>query len=211
MTPAAADGSDRGTGEPAAPKTRVPLTGHEVGHLRIKRGLSRTKIFADPNLPDLLHGRWGRQPQVVTEGGDVTLTYPRFRMKRWGTEEITLNASVPWDISIDGNVRHVKADLTLLKLRSLTIKGSAGHLVLMLGKPRDEVPIELRAADRLTIKRPAESPVRIELAGGAAKVVVDDQSYGAIGGKTVLTTGPVLRNAYHLKIYGARRLRVATL
>jgi hypothetical protein len=40
---------------------------------------------------------------------------------------------------------------------------------------------------------------------------VDDQTYGAIGGNTVLTTGPVLRNFYNLTLHAARRLRVTSL
>lgn len=212
LTLAAADGVDPGEGRPtAAPTTEVPLAGESAGHLRIKRGLDHARITTDPKLPDLLHGRWRSEPQVVADDGVVTLTYPRFRVARWGTNEIALNGSIPWDISIDGKVRDVQADLRLLKLRSLVVKGSVSRLVLVLGKPRDEVPIELSSGDRVTIRRPAESQVRIQITGGAAQVVVDDQTYGAIGGNTVLTTGPVLRNAYHVKIAGAHRLRVTTL
>lgn len=212
LTSAAAASPDPGEGRPAtAPTTKVPLAGESAGHLRIKRGLDHARITADPKLPDLLHGWWRRRPGVAADDGLVTLTYPRFRRARRGTNDITLNASVPWDITVDGGVCDVQADLRLLKLRSLTVEGAVSRVVLVLGKPRGEVPIELRSADRVTIRRPAESQLRIQITGGAAQVVVDDQTYGAIGGNTVLTTGPVLRNAYHVKIAGAHRLRVATL
>jgi hypothetical protein len=182
-----------------------------VGHLRIERGLDRTRITTDRLQGDLLHGWWKRGPKVAAESGVVTLTYPRFRPALWGTDEITLNVAVPWDISINGGVQRVGVDLRGLLLRSFTIAGSASRLALVLGKPDRDVQVDLRSADRVTIRRPPETQVRIRIAKGATQVVVDDQTYGAIGGETVLTTGPIVRNAYHVNLVGARRLRVTTL
>jgi hypothetical protein len=182
-----------------------------VGHLRIKRGLHRARITTDPKLGDLLHGSWRRQPKVAAEDGTVTLTYPRFRAVRWGTDEIVLNATVPWDITIEGGVHHVGVDLRGLLLRSFSIERSASRLALVLGKPDRDVQVDLRSADRMTIRRPQETQVRVRVAKGAAQVAVDDQTYGAIGGETVISTGPVVRNAYHVNVIGARRLRVTTL
>lgn len=182
-----------------------------VGHLQIRRGLHRARITTDPKLGDLLHGSWRREPKVAAEDGVVTLTYPRFRAVRWGTDEIVLNATVPWDISIQGGVHRVGIDLRGLLLRSFSIGGSASRLALVLGKPDQDVQVDLKSADRVTIRRPRETQVRVRVAKGAAQVVVDDQTYGAIGGETVLNTGPVVRNAYHVNVTGARRLRVTTL
>jgi hypothetical protein len=147
---------------------------------------------------------------VAADNGDVTLTYSRFRAARWGTDEITLNPTVPWDISVEGGVHRVGADLRGLLLRSFSIQGSASRLALVLGKPDDDVQVDLKSADRVTIRRPQDTQVRVRVVKGAAEVVVDDQRYGAIGGETILTTGPVLRKAYHLTVTGARRLRVTT-
>jgi hypothetical protein len=193
------------------PRTKIPRADVSVGHLRIKRGLQRARITTDPKLGDLLHGSWRREPKVAAENGHVTLTYPRFRSVPWGTDEIILNATVPWDISIEGGVHRVGVDLRGLLLRSLSIDGSASRLALVLGKPDRDVQVDLKAADRVTIRRPQETQVRVRLAKGADRVVVDDQTYGAIGGETILKTGPVVRNAYHLNVIGARRLRVTTL
>ena len=63
----------------------------------------------------------------------------------------------------------------------------------------------------MTIRRPENTQVRIQVTRGAAQVVVDDQTYGAIGGETVLTTGPVVSNSYYVKVSAARRLRVTTI
>jgi hypothetical protein len=194
-----------------APRTKIPLADVSVGHLRIKRGLHRARITTDAKLGDLLHGSWRWKPKVVADSGVVTLTYPRFRAARWGTDEIVLNPTVPWDISIQGGVHRVGADLRGILLRSVSIEGSASRLALVLGKPDRDVQVDLKSADRVTIRRPQETQVRVRVAKGAAEVVVDDQTYGAIGGETILTTGPVLRNAYHLNVTGARRLRVTTL
>jgi hypothetical protein len=192
------------------PRTKVPRADVSVAHLRIKRGLHRARITTDSKLGDLLHGSWKREPKVAVEGGVVTLTYPRFRSVRWGTDEITLNPTVPWDISIEGGVHRVGIDLRGLLLRSFSIAGSASRLALVLGKPDQDVQVDLKSADRVTIRRPENTQVRVRVAKGASQVVVDDQTYGAIGGETTLNTGPVLRNAYHLNVIGARRLRVTT-
>jgi hypothetical protein len=193
------------------PRTKIPRADVSVGHLRIKRGLHRARITTDPKLGDLLHGSWRREPKVAAEDGVVTLTYPRFRAVRWGTDEIVLNATVPWDISIEGGVHRVGVDLRGLLLRSFNVAGSASRLALVLGKPDRDVQVDLKSADRVTIRRPQETQVRVRVAKGAAEVAVDDQTYGAIGGETILKTGPVVRNAYYVNVTGARRLRVTTL
>ena len=194
-----------------APRTKIPRADVSVGHLRIKRGLDRTRITTDRLQGDLLHGSWKREPKVAAENGVVTLTYPRFRPTLWGTDEITLNVTVPWDISIHGGVHRVGVDLRGLLLRSFTIEGNASRLALVLGKPDRDVQVDLKSADRVTIRRPQETQVRVRIAKGATQVVIDDQTYGAVGGETILTTGPIVRNAYHLNVIGARRLRVTTL
>lgn len=192
-------------------RTKVPRTDVTVGHLRIKGGLERARITTDPRLGDLLHGSWKQEPKVVAEDGAVTLTYPRLRRVRRGTDEITLNASVPWEISIRGRVHRVGVDLRGLLLRSFTIDGGASRLALVLGKPDRDVEIDLEAADRVTVRRPEDTQVRVRIAKGAAQVAVDDQTYGTIGGETVLSTGPIVRNSYLVNVIGARRLRVTTL
>jgi hypothetical protein len=192
-------------------RTKVPRGDVSVGHLVIKRGLERVRITTDPRLGDLLHGSWAWAPKVTVEDGVVTLANPRLRRARWGTDEITLNASVPWDISIHGRVHRVGVDLRGLLLRSFTIDGGASRVALVLGKPDRDVQVDLEAADRVTIRRPEDTQVRLRIAKGASQVAVDDQTYGALGGETVLTTGPVVRNSYHVHVVGARRLRVTRL
>jgi hypothetical protein len=208
---ARATGGSRGAGEAGTgPVTRVPLDKAGAGHLRVARGLSSARLTVRSDLGDLLHGRWRREPAITAEDGDVTLTFPRGRRLRRGTDEIVLSSSVPWDISVQGGVDQVGADLRWLKLRSLVVAGGGSRLTLALGKPEGEVPIRFRSVDRVTIRRPAESQVRVHVHKGASQVVVDDQSYGAIGGETVLTTGPVLHNFYNVEVVAARRLRVTT-
>lgn len=199
------------TPEAPEPTTRIPLDGVTHGHLRIKPGVHGATLSARPKLGDLLHGRWRREPKVTAEDGTVTLAFPRLRRVRSGTDEITLNGSIPWDITIEGGAQRVGADLRLLKLRSLRIAGSVSQLTLVLGKPDGDVHLDLESADRLTIRRPEHTQVRIHVTKGAAQVAVDDQNYGALGGDTVLTTGPVVSNSYYLKVTGARRLRVTTI
>jgi hypothetical protein len=198
------------------PETRVPRADATEGHLRIER-LDDANITTDPKLGDLLHGSWRAKPKVDAADGLVTLTYPRFRLARTarrvrpGKDEITLNATVPWDISLLGGVNRLGADLRGLELRSFRVEGGASRLVLLLGKPDRDVHLDLTSADRVTIRRPQGTQVRIRIAKGATNVTVDDQYYRAIGGETILTTGPIVWNDYHLNLTGARRLRITTL
>jgi hypothetical protein len=97
-------------------------------------------------------------------------------------------------------VHRVGADLSQLKLRSLNISGGACRFALVLGRPDGEVRIDLNAADRVTIRRPVTTEVRLRVAKGASQVVVDDQVLGAGGGETVLTTGPAVYNFYNVNV-----------
>ena len=203
------------TTPPGEPDTKVALTTESVGRLRFRRGLDGVELTANPMLDDLLHGWWRREPDVTTDGGAVTVTYPRRWWPRWapqlGKDDIALNPSVPWEISVEGGVHRVGADFSLLKLRSFKVGGAASRLALVLGKPEGEVQIDIASADRVTIRRPRTVEVRVRIASGASQVVVDDQTYNAIGGETVLNTGPVLSKAYFVNVRAARRLRVTTI
>lgn len=194
------------------PLTKIPRADVEVAQLRIEGGLHGASIKTEPGLGDLLHGSWKKGPKVAAEDGVVTLTYPRFRLdRRRRNDEITLDPTVPWDISMQGGVERVVADLRGLLLRSLTVKGGASRLWIVLGAPDRDVEINITSGDRVTLRRPADTQVRVRIDKGATEVVVDDQTYGAVAGETVLTTGPVVWNSYHLNLVGARRLRIATL
>lgn len=204
-----------GPADPGAPSgdplTKVPRSDATEGRLRIERGLDGATIRTAAGLGDLLQGSWKAAPEVAVEGGSVTLRYSRFRRTRPTGDVITLNAAVPWDITIEGGVHHVEADLRGIKLRSLTIEGRVSRSVLVLGPPDQDVRLDLGSADRLTVRRPREVEVRVRITRGAAQVAVDDQTYRAIGGETVLSTGPILQRAYHLTLPAARRLRITTL
>lgn len=199
------------TGPADLPVTKVPRADVAEGRLHIERGLDGATIRTAAGLGDLLQGAWQSAPEVAVDGGTVTLRYPRFRRTRPKGDVITLNAAVPWDLSIDGGVHHVEADLRGIKLRSLTVKGSLSRSVLLLGPPDQDVRLDLGSVDRLTVRRPQEVQVRVRITKGAAQVAVDDQTYRAIAGETVLTTGPILRHDYHLDVTAARRLRITTL
>jgi hypothetical protein len=192
--------------------TKVPRGESAEARLRIERGLEDATIRTASGLGDLLHGSWTAAPEVTVDGGAVTLRYPRSRRSRPGGDVITLNAAVPWDITIQGRVHGVEADLRGIRLRSLTVEGGGmSRSVILLGQPDQDVHLDLGAADRVTVRRPQEAQVRVRITGGASQVVIDDQTYRALGGETVLTTGPIVWNDYHLALTAANRLRVTTL
>ena len=38
----------------------------------------------------------------------------------------------------------------------------------------------------MTVRRPSEVPVRLQIRGGASKLAFDEQAFGAVGGRTQL-------------------------
>src|SRR5215472_9312263 len=95
----------------------------------------------------------------------------------------------------------------------LEITGGASHLELTLGQPHGVVPVRVRGgASHVTIWRPADVPVGVSVRGGVRELELDDQRFGAIGGRTQVSTGAwrQAESRYDLEIGGgASHLTVA--
>jgi hypothetical protein len=167
----------------------TPLGSADHAKLEVARGASRVTIHAEREVPDLFRARFeGPQPMVLGDDGRVTIEYPRISPSGWlrpdrRAAEVLLNASIPWEIVFSGGVSRLRADLSLLRLQSLELGHGVSDAELVLPRPRGIVRVEVRGGvSKAAIHRPAGVGVRLSLAGGATKLTLDDEHFGAMGG-----------------------------
>jgi hypothetical protein len=75
---------------------------------------------------------------------------------------------------------------------------------VQLGVPDNEVQVRVTGgASQLSFARPAGVPVRVDVRGGASKLVIDDQSLGSVSGIVSLSSrDDVTRPGYVFVITG---------
>lgn len=169
----------------------APLVDLARGRLVVSSPVSRLIVQADAAIADLYRARFeGPAPDVKVKDGEVAVRYPR---RLWGlggslgggerTAEITLNATIPWQIAIQGGAFEVDARLRGLDLSGLEIKGGASTIRIELPEPSANlVPIRISGgASEISIRRPAAVATRAHLKGWAAAFVFDQQTFGGLG------------------------------
>ena len=197
----------------------APLGSITGGHLEFVRGASNVTIHTDYATANLYHARCkGPEPRVRAEGGVVTIEYPRtFHPFDWRkrTVEVALNSSIPWEIRVRGGASRLDADLSGLRLSSFEVAGGASRVELRLPKPSNTVHLRVDGgASNVTISRPEGVAARVRVGGGATKLSLDDQHFGAIGGETRLESPDYATavDRYEIEVTGgANNLTVGTL
>ena len=169
----------------------APLGSMERGRLVFAHGAARLTLRAASGMDDLYRARFeGPAPKIEVEEG--TVTFRRFRRftlfdLHRHSEEVTLNAAVPWEIEVRGGAARIEADLGGLEVSSFVFKGKTSDLDLTLPEPAGTIPIRLSgSASKMSISRPAGVEARMNLKGGAATLTFDEQSFDAVGGKVRL-------------------------
>jgi hypothetical protein len=192
----------------------APLGAARAGRLEFVRGVSLITIDAY-TMPDLYRARFeGPAPKVQAQNGSVTVQYRRLSLAEWAryallwgrhAAEITLNATIPWQISIRSGVSKLTADLRGLRLDGFTVNGGASEVALLLPKPNGVVAIRIvGGASNLTLHRPPGVAAAIRVRGGASKLTFDDQHFGGVGGGIRLATqdAPNAADRYEIEITG---------
>jgi DNA-binding MarR family transcriptional regulator len=172
----------RETPEVAATDFAAPLRGLESARLAFSVGAVGVILHGETGMDDLYRARFeGTVPDVKVKDGTVTIRYPRraqFLAWRKRSAEVTLNAAIPWVITLQGGAADVNADLSALELAGLEYKGGVASLQLTLPKPSGVVPIRISgAAAAYIFRRPAGVAACIHLKGWSTQLVFDDQSY----------------------------------
>ena len=197
----------------------APLGSTTGGRLEFVRGASNVTIHTDYATASLYQVRSeGPEPRVRAEGGVVTIEYPRtFHPFDWRkrTPEVTLNGSIPWEIRVRGGASRLNADLSGLQLSSFEVAGGASRVELRLPKPSGTVHLRVDGgANNVTIHRPEGVAARVRVGGGATKLSLDDQHFGAIGEETRLESLDYATavDRYEIEVTGgANNLTVGTL
>jgi len=169
-------------------ESSAPPSASERAHrLELVRALNLT-LRGDRSMQDLYRTRFeGRPPRVRKQDDSVTVEYPRGLLgldRRRSASWITLNAGVPWRIEALGTLTKLTADLGGVALQAFEVsKGGASRVVLTLPRPSGEVPIRIAGGlYDVRIQRPAGVPARVQVAGGASQLTLDDQRFRAVGG-----------------------------
>jgi DNA-binding MarR family transcriptional regulator len=170
----------------------APLDSVDSGRLVFASGASRLTLRAASEMDDLYWARFeGAPPKVEVEGGTVTFRYSR-RFQLFGdwrkhSEEVTLNAAIPWEVEVRGGAARTEADLTGLELSSFVLKSGTSNLTLALPEPSGVVPVRLLGgASKVSIRRPTGTEARLTMKGGASELTFGEQSFDALGGKVRL-------------------------
>jgi hypothetical protein len=169
----------------------VHLAAAQAGRLHLESGVARLMLRAERRLGYMMQARFeGPPPNVRREGETLTIRYPRalhpFEWRR-RRGDVSLNASIPWDVSMKGGMSQVVADLQDIDLRSLQFGGGVSDVEALLPPPGQPVTVELGGGvSNVRLLRPAEVPVRLRISGGASKLQFDQDFFGAVGGRTRL-------------------------
>jgi DNA-binding MarR family transcriptional regulator len=179
------------------------------GRLVFANGASRLTLRAASGMDDLYRARFeGTPPKIEVQDGTVTFRRSRrFQLfdSHRHSEEVTLNAAVPWEVEVRGGAARIDADLGGLELTSFVLKGGISDLTLTLPEPSGVVPIRLfGSAAKASIRRPAGVEARLSVNGGVSKLTFDEQSFDALGGKVHLQSPGYdgASDRYHIEVSG---------
>src|SRR5215212_4291055 len=150
------------------------------GRLRFTNGAHRVVIRAGSHLRGLYRARFGeRMPVVKVRGGVVSIRYTRVASCDWTGNhperpaEVALNAGIPWDVEVRGGASRLLADLSGLRLGSLSVDGGASRLEVVLPDPSGAVSVViLGGASNVAIRRPEGVAARLRVEGGVTNLTL---------------------------------------
>jgi DNA-binding MarR family transcriptional regulator len=185
----------------------APLGNLASGQLVIPSGLIQLALRASRTMDELFQARFeGTLPDVKADNGVVTIRYPRRLWilpgaKQSAVAEVTLNASIPWRISIKGGASVINAELGGLELAGLEIAGGMSMIRVDLPAPSGVVPIRMSGgASEIDLRRPAGVPARVHLKGWVSTMIFDDQTFSNMGSDVRLQSPGFEATAPHFDI-----------
>lgn len=167
---------------------RVPFEGATSGRLVFEGGAAEVELRGQKGLASLLETRFLAHARVRRSGEAVRVRLPRTGLFDWvfgsfreGPGELVLSADVPWDVEIVGGASHVTADLRLVQLRRLRVRGGVTHLALALGRPEGRVSLSVDGGvSHVEVLRPRGVPVRVRASGGFSHVELDGRERSGV-------------------------------
>jgi DNA-binding MarR family transcriptional regulator len=193
----------------------APIGGLSRARLLFKAGAHELLLRGTSDIDELYRAKFdGSVPQVRLRDGVVTIQYKGGWQLGWHERrtDVSLNASIPWDVEIVGGAGKLQGKLASLDLRSFDLTGGVDQFRLTLGPPRGVVPIRFtRGANRIRLERPTGAAVRLTLRGGAGRIDFDQQRLGGTGNTVMESPGAASApDRYEVEIEGgAGRITIA--
>jgi DNA-binding MarR family transcriptional regulator len=170
----------------------APVGGLSRARLLFKSGANELLIRGSADIDDLYRATFdGPVPQVRLRDGIVTIQHKGRLQWDWRDRRanVSLNASVPWDVEVVGGSSKLQGVLGSVDLRSFELNGGVDQLRLILGRPTGIVPIRLvGGANNARFERPTGVHVQLQISGAAGGVEFDRQKLGATAGPSLLET-----------------------
>jgi hypothetical protein len=169
----------------SAERVAVPLpgTGCKEARLSFDNGVERLQLHADQALRALLEARFGEPlPVVWSTQCNVHVEYPLGSrlLRRTRPNTIRVSTAMAWSLDVHGGTADMAADLAAVRVGAVSFHGGVAHSYLALGRPHGLCTIRLSSVKDLRLTRPANAPVRLEVAKGATNVRLDDRRFGAV-------------------------------
>jgi DNA-binding MarR family transcriptional regulator len=183
----------------------APLGGLTGARLAFRSGASELVLAAAGDLSELYRASFeGAVPQVRVRDGTVSVQYRGMPFDwRKRSADITLNASIPWDIEIHGGASSVTGRLVGLDLRSFEFTGGSSRLDLSLGRARGVVPVRMTGgASEARIERPRGVGVRLTTRGGTGRVEFDAQRMSGAAGVVTFESANIGPDHFAVELTG---------
>jgi hypothetical protein len=164
----------------------APLENVASGQLTVS-GAAQLTVRASDVTSELYQAHFeGSLPEVKAKDGVVAIRYPRrlwvLTAGQHSSAEVTLNAGIPWRITIKGGASVVTAELGGLDLVGVEVKGGMSMIHLELPVPSGVVPVRISGgASEIAVRRPAGVAARVHLEGWVSTFIFDDQMFSAVG------------------------------
>ena len=119
----------------------------------------------------------GIKPSPVVKDDDVQLQVTKDGDGTGGEIEVVLSAAVRWQLRFSGYADEQVIDLSDGQVSSVEMIAGMHKAQLELPTPEGTVPVKITGAvDQLTLRSPADSPVRVKVGGGATTVVAGSRT-----------------------------------
>jgi hypothetical protein len=198
---------------------RVAHAGEAGGSLTLTGGVADLDLRGGDSAESLATASFENHlPTARVDSGRIAVTFRRldplgtlrFRGKPRAT--IRLNKAVPWTIELRDGVSGLRADLTDIRLRGLTIGGGLTNAEVRLPPPASTVTIRINSGvSGLRVHRPAGVPVRVQVQGSATGFTFDNKAASSSGPGLVRETGDwaIARDRYDIVLgSGATRVQI---
>ncbi|MFL5778093.1 MAG: MarR family transcriptional regulator [Chloroflexota bacterium] len=170
----------------SAAEHSAPVGGLTSARLTFRANAQDLRLRSGRAGPELYRARFqGSTPQVRVRDGRVLIQYRGLPLFDWRKRSaaLALNPTLPWSIDVVGGVNRVDADLREVDLRGFELTGGSERVQLDLGPAHADVPLRFVGGARtIRIERPAATPVRVVVMGGAQQLVLDGVERGRQGG-----------------------------